>query len=246
MIDENIKNSFPEKDNASRKTIRREYYRHLSKIVIESLKGFAFSKNEAVFRLAVLNPEILKEFYNKGKDIVILGAHYNNWEWGTLSMPPQLTHEVIIVYKELSNSSIDGWLKEKREKTGAKLSSLKDVLVNRQTVENPRCYIFLADQGPVNMKRALWTNFLNQRTACSGYIEMIAQKINGPVFYSKVEQIAKHRYTVEFVPLIAEPRKVQPGDLIQRYMQELEKQINRDPVRWLWSHNRWKRSRDTD
>ena len=44
VIENNLKNSFPEKSNDQIYFIKKEFYKHFADIIIESLKGFTISE----------------------------------------------------------------------------------------------------------------------------------------------------------------------------------------------------------
>ena len=75
VVFSNIKNSFPDQPLSELKKIEKEFYRHLSDLVVESIKTFTISKKEALKRLRVKNPEVTNQFFDQGKDIVAVGGH---------------------------------------------------------------------------------------------------------------------------------------------------------------------------
>jgi KDO2-lipid IV(A) lauroyltransferase len=44
----------------------------------------------------------------------------------------------------------------------------------------------------------------------------------------------------EFEP---NPKSTEPGEIMIRFMQQLEQKIKATPPNWLWSHKRWKKKR---
>ena len=76
----NLKNSFPNKEQEELLEIMSNFYRHLSDVIVESLKGFTISEKELRRRLVIKNPELSNKFANKGQSIIFVGGHYNNWE----------------------------------------------------------------------------------------------------------------------------------------------------------------------
>ena len=55
-------------------------------LIVNVLLDNAMSEKEIRKRYKYKNPELLDAFGNKGKGIIIVGAHQGNWEWST-SMP---------------------------------------------------------------------------------------------------------------------------------------------------------------
>ena len=48
----------------------------------------------------------------------------------------------------------------------------------------------------------------------------------------------------EFKLIEEHPEDLPDYQLTERYMQELERSIRRDPALWLWSHDRWSRTKE--
>ena len=48
----------------------------------------------------------------------------------------------------------------------------------------------------------------------------------------------------EFKLITYEPTKMKEFEITEQYCRMLEKNIQRQPEFWLWSHNRWKRGRE--
>jgi KDO2-lipid IV(A) lauroyltransferase len=48
------------------------------------------------------------------------------------------------------------------------------------------------------------------------------------------------RYEMTFIPICEDASKTTPEDILRRYYDLLEQEINETPGNWLWSHKRWK------
>jgi KDO2-lipid IV(A) lauroyltransferase len=98
----------------------------------------------------------------------------------------------------------------------------------------------LSDQSPNNLKKAFYTNFLNQDSAMIYGAEYFAKKYDFPVFYYQVIQDKAGYYHVELELISETPQQTEYGEITEKYVQLLEKTIQKNPQYWLWSHKRWK------
>ncbi len=244
IVRQNIKNSFPEKNDIERLKIEKAFYHHLCDILLEGIKGFTISKKSLLKRYIFLNPELMNNYYKKGIDVVSVGAHYANWEWGIIIGPEQMLHKLYAFYTPVSNKYLDQYIKDSRSKLGTKLISLKGIREAFRTERNiPASFFFGADQSPSNPKAAYWMTFLNQDTACMQGLEFFARRYKLPVIYFDVQRIKRGYYTVELKVLEEETGNTKPGELTEKYMRFLEQIIIKKPEYYLWSHRRWKHQR---
>jgi len=244
IILQNLRNSFPEKTEKEIKSIARKTYRNLIDIVVESLKTFTMSTKTVKKRFKILNPEILDEYQKNGKSIIGVTGHYGNWEWGAMAGSLQIKHRAIAIYKPLSNKYIDNYIKKTRAENGTLLKSMYKTNETFENFKKQTCiFLLVADQSPSKIKKAIWVNFLNQDTPCLHGPEKYARMYNYPVFYLDIQRIKRGHYELIAEKLIEEPASLKEGEITELYMSKLEDVIRKKPEDWLWSHKRWKRSR---
>jgi KDO2-lipid IV(A) lauroyltransferase len=86
----NLRNAFPEKTEAQRAAILKRSYRNLANIIVETVYGYGASAAEMQRRVRIDNPEILRQCTERGQSVVLLAAHFCNWEWLLLAAGAQL------------------------------------------------------------------------------------------------------------------------------------------------------------
>ncbi len=241
----NLKNSFPEKSDKEIWEISKKFYRNFADIILESTKGFSMNIDKLVKRYRIINPEILDQYYKKGKSVIFVASHFSNWEWGVLCTGWQINHYAIGLYKPLSNKYMDKYMKFSRAAWGMNLESIYETTKTfDNNVNKPAGFIMLADQCPINYSKAIWMTFLNQETACLHGPEKHATRLDLPVIFCDIQRVNRGKYTVEFSLLEEHPARTSKGEITKKYMQRLEKSIIQKPENWLWTHRRWKRRKD--
>ena len=167
IVYSNLENSFPEKEEIEIKEIARAFYRNLSDILVESVKGYSMSQESFRKRYKIENFEFVAQYLKKGRTVIALASHYGNWEWGIEAVAPVFQQKVVALYKPVSNIYIDQYLKEKRRKGGMSLVPITDTRETfEESVKNPTLFIMAADQNPGRVSKAIWVPFLNRETAC--------------------------------------------------------------------------------
>lgn len=245
IVYQNLINSFPEKSPQEIHKIAKKYYHHLSDIGLETIKFSRMTEKQIDDRLKVHGYEIYEEYFQQGKSIIVVGMHYNNWEWSG-SMQRFIKAQFLVVYNPLRDSTdFERFLLQTRERFGAisvPINQSVRVALNFNQAERPGSLMLAADQtAPQNSQ--FWTTFLNQETAFFTGPMKIAKKTNQPVIMHHTRKTGRGRYEVFHYKLIEDPSKVEPEDILMAYVNKLEKIIQEEPEYWLWSHRRWKHKR---
>ncbi|HOE04608.1 MAG TPA: lysophospholipid acyltransferase family protein [Bacteroidales bacterium] len=245
VVYENLKSSFPDKEDSEIRRIRRRFFRHLCDISIETIKGFSLSKKQLKKRYTVLNPEITLPYFEQNKPVICLASHYNNWEYGILALGPALSHQAVSIYMKLSNPYMEDFGTRIRARFGMKMLAVNDTREYfSQHHEKPLAIILAADQSPSNVDKLIWTQFLGKETACLHGPEAYAKKMNAPLIYFAVKKIKRGYYSLNLELLHENPSETAFGEITSLYMQRLEKDIITRPEHWLWSHRRWKHRKE--
>lgn len=241
VVYRNLENSFPGKSKKEINKIASSFYRNLSDILVESVKGYSMNQESFRKRYKIRNFEFVAQYLEKGRTVIAFASHYGNWEWGIEAVAPVFQQKVIALYKPLSNIYIDHYLKEKRKKGGMFLVPIWETRKTfEESVENPALIIMAADQNPGKVSKAIWVQFLNRETACIHGPESYARRYNTPLVYFDIQRVKRGYYTLTIRDLCENPSQTKTGFVTGLYMQTLEKIIQKKPENWLWSHKRWK------
>nr|WP_286164542.1 hypothetical protein [Odoribacter sp. OF09-27XD] len=77
----NLRNSFPEKNEAELRRIERRFYRNLCDFFVEMYKPWHMSERAIRRRCVFKHVEILQRYFDAGKSVIGVLGHYGNWEW---------------------------------------------------------------------------------------------------------------------------------------------------------------------
>lgn len=238
----NLKNAFPEKDDAELRRIARRYYRHLADLFVETLKVTHMSGKQIARRFRFREMTLLNRLYDEGRDVVAVCSHYNNWEWLS-SMPLFTRFTAMTIYKPLKNKYFDRLMFDFRSKYGVvpspMQSILREILKRRKTGELS-VTAFIADQTPPPDDHTWWTNFLNQETGFFTGPEKVAVKLDMAVIFVHIIKVRRGYYEVEMSLISENPKSEVQYAITEKHVRRLEEIIREKPEYWLWSHRRWK------
>jgi KDO2-lipid IV(A) lauroyltransferase len=245
----NLEVSFPEKTEQERLTIEREFYHHFCDYFVETLKLLHISDEEMQKRMQFENVEQIKELMKDGNSTLMYLGHYCNWEWVT-SINLVFKQEGKIlgeIYKPLKNKAMDNLFLKIRSRFGSLAISKQDTfrtIVKLRNEGKQTLIGFMADQTPAWRNIHYWTPFLNQETPVFTGVERIAKQTGFAVVYLDMEKLKRGHYKAT-VHLISDKPKEDPENyMTETYIRAMEKTILRNPAYWLWTHKRWKRTRD--
>lgn len=221
-------------------TIRKAYYHHLSKVIVEILKGLYTNESELTSKMRYTNPEILSEAYAQGKDVIMMAGHFENWEWGIAVGQRYLQHQVVGVYKPMSNPYVNQYILDRRQKNGSKLIPTTQFIREFLTSSNrPRVFMILADQYPAGNFSSSEYPFLGINTKFQNGIDKLVQKYEVPCYYAFIHEVELGRYELSLLPLHKEANGYE--NVTSEYVKKLNSSISLKPEAWLWSHKRWRK-----
>ena len=245
VVQINIENSFPDLSPRDQAVLVRGFYRHFSDLLIESIKNLSISKEELLRRMKVLNPEVLQELEKKGKSVLFVSGHFNNWEWFITSQALLVPFESFGIGMPLSNGFWDKKLTERRQRFGLKVVNAKNYKEMFQQ-EKAVSVLVLTDQAPADARKSYWMEFLQQPTPILFGVEQMANEFDLTVVYFTMKKIKRGQYSIEFNILTEDPKSLPYGVLTEKHVKLLEESIIDQPCNWLWSHKRWKRELPAD
>jgi Kdo2-lipid IVA lauroyltransferase/acyltransferase len=237
----NLMTAFPEKTEAWRKSVAKQFYRNFVDNFIETLKLLSVSPAWIRERFIVDNPEILEDFYDSGRKCQIHLGHTFNWEIANAGMPLYTRYDFLVAYMPIENKALDRLFLHLRSRTGSIL--LPATRLQRAMLPyRYRQYMLtlVADQAPPQADNAYWLNFFGRPTAFVRGPERGARAGDIPAFFARFYRTRRGYYRIEFILLSNHPRQLPEGELTRRYARLMEEAIRQDPALWLWSHKRWK------
>lgn len=246
----NLRNSFPEKSEAELSTIRRNFYRTLSEVIIDTVNMAHMSPEKArsVIRFENLDEHLADV---RGRDWIAMMAHFGCWEYGSywgLYEPSQM---LVAVYHPLRNKVVDAFYRRLRNSensmTVAMNESLRFYMRHRENGIDGKSLVLglIADQNPPHRPDSHWFRFLNQDTIFFDGGERLAMRCHLPVYFVWMKRLQRGRYSISFERIYDGTEVVALNEITGRYVRKLEAMIRESPELWMWSHRRWKAKRPT-
>ena len=248
VVRKNLRSAFPEKSEKELQRIEKDFYQWFCDYIVESMKLLTVSDKNIKKRMVFKGTEQIEQCVAEGQSIGLYLGHYCNWEWIT-SLPLWITPKVQCaqIYHPIENKGIDQLFLRLRQRQGSICVPMADTL--RQIIEFKRkgqlfMIGYISDQKPNWFNIHHWVDFLHHDTPVLTGAERIMRKFNHAVFYADIHRIRRGYYETEFKLISKEPQQLEEYKLTDIYYQMLEENIRKAPAYWLWSHNRWSRTRE--
>lgn len=250
IVRRNLTSSFPEKSLKEIVAIEKGFYHWFCDYFFETLKMLTMSQEEMLRHIEYHGVEAVEDCFDRGQDCAAILGHYGNWEYLSatpLALKRHPDAPVGLIYHPLYNKTFDQlFIDIRQSKKGVcipKQQILRFLVTYRREKRNS-LFGYIADQGPKWENIHLWLPFLGHETPVFTGTERIMRKMHNAVFYVDMERLARGRYRCTFKPISDDAANEEPFAITRRFFALLELSIRRDPQCYLWTHNRWKRTRE--
>lgn len=241
-VEENLKLVFPEKSEAERKRITKQFFRHLCDMILEAIKSMNISVEDMKARFKFTNIEVIQDYEKRQKSIALMCAHYGSWEW-IFILQAYTSHLTFAIYKKLNNIYFDKLIRKIRARYDSYLITTKDsidVLTDNKKKGLITINGFAADQSPKKEKAYHWNTFMGIEVPVHTGAEMLSKKLDMPVVFFSVKRIKRGFYETTFQTLAEHPNDFKDYDITDQFLKLVEQQIHDEPQYYLWTHKRWK------
>ena len=254
----NLSRSFPDRKYKEIDRMAKDFYRHLGEIFAEAIwfGGSSYKRLHDSGIVTVTNPEELNELFLSTPSMTVLSTHCGNWELmgGFLGYRTPSGEKIAIreedirvVYKKLSNPVADEVFKRNRvaplERVGTSCE-IESMNILRCAVSNRDkrlVYIYPTDQAPYrNAGKHPIGEFMHQQTNVMLGSVGVACKLSHSVMYMKMKRVERGRYEMTLIPICRNASELTPEEIMRKYYDLLQDELNETPCNWLWTHKRWK------
>ncbi|MDP2921595.1 MAG: ELM1/GtrOC1 family putative glycosyltransferase [Candidatus Omnitrophota bacterium] len=238
----NLKAAFPEKTFKELKAINKAHFENLGMSMIELLKLPVMRSSYLKRHVKLENADRIKSSLEKGKGVILLTAHFGNWEISSLAASAN-GYTMSVFARQQKYERLNNLLNEFRQSTGCKVItkgfSVKDII---KTLNNNGIVGMLSDQDAG--ANGVFVNFFNRPASTAQGAIAFGSKTGAAILPSFIWRVGLDRHIARAgdpLELInTGNRESDMKENLQRAANILEGYIKIFPEQWLWSHKRWK------
>jgi len=193
--------------------------------------------------IAVEGREHLDAARQKRQAVILIGAHFGNWEFAHLYYARHI-HRLNFIVRRIDNPLLEKLRVAYNAGFGVNIlykeRGLRDAIKKIRAGED---LVIFADQN-ANTKEGIPCRFFGQRTLTLSIAPALAQKYDAslvPMYMVRTQDPMRHRLI--FGPelqLESENRRIDVEVLTQHQNDRIEGFIRQYPDHWLWLHRKWK------
>lgn len=249
VVRKNLALALPHLSEKERLIVEKKSYHHLVDGFMEMIKTMTISEKEMRKRFVFTNMELYHEYEAKGKSIILMSGHYSSYEW-LIIMNKVSEFKAYGVYKRIRNKYFDKLVRDIRSRFDATLIDTTETtptMVSNHKNRVMSLYGFIADQNPKVWKAQHWTKFMGIDVPVHTGAEMLAKRLDFSVLYLKGEKVGRGQYLATFVPMVEDNvtiKSIPDYEITDLFFKKLEQQILNKPEYYLWTHKRWKHSKE--
>ena len=239
----NLKRAFPEKSINEIKNIARGVYGTLAITAADFFEIPSLTKDNIGNLVEVEGLEYYTKALEKNRGVLLLGAHFSNWEV-TAAAISLLLKPAVITYRPLDSSTLDNLVLRVRSCTG-------NVLIDKERAMR-KMLRSLADNGIVatmidqNMawQEGVFVDFFGRPACTTTGLALLAMRTDAPVVPGYILRLENGKYRMvikEEMPVIRTGDK--DADILintQNFSRFIEETVREYPDQWFWMHQRWK------
>ena len=234
---ENLKRAFPNYSDYEIRVIAKKSYDNLGRVFAEMIY-LRFGSLKAISdQTVMMNPELYHQSLAEGNGLIVVAAHYANWEWLALGGAMGLHSNFAIVRKNIQASFTERFLERLRLRSGNTLINSGNTYRMLRTLREGKCVAILADQAAPS--ESMRVRFMNTLVPTFEGPARLAISTGAPMLFAECYLNKDRSYSINF-------RKIErsPSDTVESLTQAhttcLEAMITKHPEFWLWQHRRWK------
>jgi Kdo2-lipid IVA lauroyltransferase/acyltransferase len=238
-----IEDALPKLSSNRHQSICKAAYHNLG-IVLAELIAFPHLSNEDMRFLARFeNKRLIENCYEKGRPVIIVSAHYGNWEVMAASYPLHHSQAGLVVVFPQYNSTADTILNQYRIQTGndiIQMSGAARAMIQR--LRSGGTVAMLADQNALP-EHGIVMDFLGKPASVYEAPASLALRYNAALITGFCEREYDGHYVLRWEEIDHSDLTFSPEgirELTRRHVARLEEQIRDTPELWAWQHRRWK------
>lgn len=243
---ENLSYAFPEKNKKWIDDITKKTFENLGIVLVEVSVLGKLTEKDIFDYISYDNIQLFRDTMEANKGLLLLSAHFGNWELTGISIGLYLGKSVLIPVKNQKNPYINELINDYRTRWGNKVVSMdKSAIQIIKQIRAGGVVGMLADQSATSDKD-IFIQFFGREASTYEAPAELALKFRIPIIIGLAIRQKDGRYIVKTSKIDIDDlsgNKEGVAELTKRHVKILESIAKEHPELWLWQHRRWKHTK---
>lgn len=217
---------------------------HFAEMVLEVPHILRLNRRNIYRYAAFENEQVLHDAIQQGKGVLILTAHFGNWELMSAAIALHFQVSGAVVVRPVDFAPADRLLAVLRSRFGTEIIPKRRAMKRLLSEMRHNGMVgILLDQN-VAWYEGVFVPFLGQPACTNKGLALVAARTGSPVIPAFSVRQSDGRYRIIFDPAV---QIQQTGDKTSdtevntaRFTQAIERYVAAYPDHWFWFHRRWK------
>ncbi len=240
----NLRMCYPDWSDEQVTRTAKRVFEHFGKTAMRFLRGVRTSDEEVLSSIDPHGIEHLDEALALGKGVLMVSAHFGNWERGVHYLALK-GYKVSVVARDANDAEANALINRKRNAQGVEVfsrgSAAREIITR---LKNNECVGILPDQN----SNEVFVPFFGKLAGTVTGPAVFHLRTGAPIIGTFCSEKPDGRYHGEIVKLEIPEATGDKDEDVRRITaainEMIENAVRKHPEQWLWMHDRWKAARN--
>lgn len=225
------------------KSILSYCHKNLALVLWQVLRSSRMSIKDLEKSVSFENRHYIDEAIKSGRPVIIISAHYGNWELGATAIGG-LISPITSIHKKMNNPYFDEYLMKSRTKFNMTMVEKKGAIKHLlKALKAGKIITMMIDQN-VNPKDGIYIDFLGAKATQTAAPAFLARKFDALIVPILINTSPEKESVITFYePIETAKTEDEKRDILESTQAQadfLARAVKAYPEPWFWCHKRWK------
>lgn len=237
----NLQMAYPKQSQIEVTAVAKRVFENLGKMIYEICWSTTLSEAELFRHVKIKGMQHIRQAYSKGKGVLVLTAHFGNWELLTV-VGKLIGYPLSMVYRPMDFKPLEHTIAMLRTRFGGRMiRKKKGSRKILHSLDRKEMVALLLDQN-VAFREGVFAPFFNVPACTNKGLALLALKTGAPVVPIFLLREAKgyRGIILPEIPLVRTGDKTKDVEInTAAYSNAIETMVRQYPDQWFWIHRRW-------
>ena len=238
IITQNLKTSFPNITDEKLNEYKKDMWNYYGRIFAEYLFLKKLRKNEFE-NIEIFGNQILDRIKDNKEPVIFVSGHFDNFELMAMYLEKSGIN-LSTVYRPLNNFFMNKIMEKLRLKYICKNQIKKGRPGLKDSLRLFKAGYSIALMIDQRVSEGEKVNFFEKKAYTTTIPAQFVKKFGCKVVPINIERIGNVKFTIKIFEPVEFSKNASISQITHQLNIWLEKEIIKNPSKWIWSHNRWK------